>query len=138
MRKIMIGLIISILIFLIAIYGVWSSDYNEKGLVNTLTIKPEDITHISISNMKGDYKTTYDQEKINTFIYYLERLHYKRLRGDQSAYMPMKARMIYLYAGDTVDFIVPYKTEAMISYKVYQIHGGQIENAFLLDFYNSL
>ena len=68
----------------------------------------------------------------------MKRLQYKRLSNDQTSYMPMLANIIYLTDGVNEDFIVPYGQEAMISYKVYQMKGGSIDQTYILDFYNSL
>ncbi|OZU88743.1 hypothetical protein CIL03_10680 [Virgibacillus indicus] len=142
MRKtnyIIISIVLLLILFL-AIIGFKNSDYRIKNLEETLEVDPENVTRISLSHPinKGRYKSTEDEGKIEFFIEFLDGVNYRRLPGDQSAYMPMSASMIYLYEGDKVDFIVPYEQEAMISYKVYEIRNGMLENTFIIEFYNSL
>lgn len=113
---------------------------DEKSLADTLSIEPEKVDKIMISDLEsvGEYKSTTDPDKIHQFINYLNQLSYTRLPADQTAYMPRKATIIYLYDQDKQDFIVSYETEAMIDHKVYEINHGKIENSFLSDYYKSL
>jgi len=86
----------------------------------------------------GEFKTTVNQADIDMLIDYFNQFKFKRLNGDQSGYMPMRASIIYIYTEEQADFIVPYGQEAMISYKVYQIKNGPVEQQFLIHFYNSI
>src|SRR5699024_5287006 len=86
----------------------------------------------------GVSKTTKDKSKINELFEHFNQVEYKRMRGDQTAYMPTKAYIIYLHEGDYSDFIVPYNDEAMISYNVYKIKKDEITYEFLNNYYQSL
>ncbi|PAV27749.1 hypothetical protein CIL05_20260 [Virgibacillus profundi] len=142
MRKvnIMITSIVLVLVLILAVLGFKNSDYRTKTLEETLDVNPENITKVMLSNPinKGRYKSTRNKDKIEIFINHFDQVNFRRLTGDQSTYMPMRASMIYLYEGDKVDFIVPYETEAMISHKVYEIKNGRVRNTFIIDFYNSI
>ena len=111
---------------------------NNNSLKNTLSVNPENITEIKLTNFTGDYRSTTDSEKINRMIDHLSQAQYKRMLNDQTAYMPDRTRIIYLFEGDKVDFIIPYGKEAMITRKVYQVKDGQIDPEFLSDFYQEI
>lgn len=133
-------LLLAFIFLLMLILAAQYSDYRTKEFPEILDIKEEEITKIMISSpMKiGEYKTTVKQADIDMLIDYFNQFEYKRLNGDQSAYMPMKASIIYIFKEEYADFIIPYGQEAMISYKVYQIKNGPVEQQFLIHFYNSI
>lgn len=137
MKKIILLLIIFLLVMMISVSILHD---NEKTLSETLTVQPEKVDKIMISSQEeiGQYKITTNPEQINRLIDYLNQVTYTRLSGDHTSYMPMKATIIYLYEQDKQDFIVPYETEAMINHNVYKINHGKIQNAFLIDYYQSL
>ncbi|GAA0301539.1 hypothetical protein GGQ92_001351 [Gracilibacillus halotolerans] len=111
---------------------------NHKKLAETLTVKTDNITHLKITNLAGEYRTTTDPQQIQYLIDYLNTMTYKRLVDDQTAFMPTRTIIIYLFEGEKVDFIIPYGQEAMINRKVYQIEDGYIESNFLADFHDAL
>ncbi len=116
------------------------SDYRTKEFTEILDIKEKEITKIIISSplQTGQQKITTKQDDFNMLIDYLNQFKYKRLIGDKTARMPMRASIIYIYQGEDVYFIVPYGQEAMIHYEVYQIKNGPIEDHFIIDFYHSI
>lgn len=126
------------LIGLLSFFFFFVDYVSYKNLDEIMDVHPENVTRITLSNYTGDYRTTTDPDKIEEFVRHLKRLQYKRLSNDQTSYMPMLANIIYLTDGVNEDFIVPYGQEAMISYKVYQMKGGSIDQTYILDFYNSL
>ncbi|GAB3057298.1 hypothetical protein [Virgibacillus ainsalahensis] len=135
------GLLLFVLIItLMVVLAFENSDYREKDLGETLDINTDEITKITLSTpiFNSQYKTTTDQDEIETFIKYFDQVEYQRLSGDQSTYMPMKASSIYIYGEEKSGFIIPYENEAMINYRVYRIKLGKLENQFLIDFYNSI
>lgn len=137
MRKtnfLIIGLSVTILIFL-TVYGM---KHTYNNLSDLIEIDIEQITEISISDKHGHHRVTSDQKKIDELLAYLDTFHFKRIRGDQTTYMPMKAPIIYLYTDDTGEFIVPYADEAMVSYKVYKLKPSGMSHVYLQDIYNSI
>lgn len=133
-------LIMYVLILVIVGIAFQKSDYKVKNFPETLDIHFEDIEKIMISSPLhvGQYKETMKQRDIEQFTTYFDEFKYKRLLNDQTAYMPKKATIIYLYHGSDSDFIVSYENEVMVNHKVYQIIDGPIENNFLIRFYDSL
>ena len=125
------------LIITIAIMGILHSDYRDKSFEETLTVDISDITQITME-LNGMARKTTNKTKINELINHLNQLDYQRLRGDYTSYMPTKAPIIYFHTKEYIDFIVPYNTEAMISYKVYKVKRGRITNKFLFGYYESL
>lgn len=139
-RKTSIWIIFVTILLLVFLY-VLSLFMNDDILFEeTLTINSDQIDKIMISDLRktGQYKTTTDPEKIEQFLRYFGQVTYTRLSGDQTAFMPTRAAIIYLYEGEKFNYIVPYETEAMIAYKVYKINDGQIDNQFLVEYYKSL
>ena len=130
---IIIGIII---VVTVSILGLKYSGY-EKNFEETLELDKASITKLTME-IGGVSKTTKDKSKINELFEHFNQVEYKRMRGDQTAYMPTKAYIIYLHEGDYSDFIVPYNDEAMISYKVYKIKKGEITYEFLNNYYESL
>ena len=130
--------LLTILIVTLLLLAVENSDYRTKTLAETVNIDLKEVTEISLSypiSKDGVYRSTRDEEEIGYLTDYLASVHFERLIGDQSSYMPTQASMIYLYTEDESAFIVPYEKEAMIDYKVYRIKGGRIENEFLMEFF---
>lgn len=125
------------LIITIAIMGTFRSDYRDKSFQETLTVENSDIIQITME-LNGMARKTTNKAKINELIKHLNQFDYQRLRGDYTSYMPTKAPIIYFHTKDYIDFIVPYNTEVMISYKVYKVKHGHITNKFLFSFYESL
>src|SRR5690625_1485730 len=72
-------------------------EYRERDFSETLTIQFENITEVKMSDLEGNYRSTTEPEIINKLIQHFNDFHYKRLVNDQTAYMPLKTRMIYLY-----------------------------------------
>src|SRR5699024_1980731 len=130
---IIIGIVI---VVTVSILGLKYSGY-EKDFEETLELDQASINKLTME-INGVSKTTKDKSKINELFEYFNQVDYKRKRGDQTAYMPIKAYIIYLHTDDYSDFIVPYNDEAMISYKVYKIKNGEITYEFLTNYYESL
>lgn len=133
MKIVVIGVVILTLFLL----GGKYSDYRKKSFIDILEVNPEAVSRISVG-IAGEYKSTTDKQKINELLHYLDSVWYTRLQGDQTAYMPMEASIIYLYEDNQVDFIVPYNDEVMISYKVYKVKNGEISSSFLYEYYQSM
>ena len=103
-----------------------------------MTLKAEEINEIEMSDLTGNDRRTTDPEKISYILDYFDQVKYKRLVNDETAYMPAKAPILYLYGDDWTDFIVPYENEVMISYKVYQVKEGSIDPLMLEKIYHML
>src|SRR5690625_5048382 len=138
-------IVISVVLLLVLIIGammlaVQFSDYRTKHFSETMDVDVEEIDKIEISSPSrvGESKQTSKRSDLKKLIDYLDQFQYKRLNGDQTARMPMKASIIYIYIDDRIEFIVPYGPEAMITYKVYQIKEGPIENDFIAEFYEEI
>lgn len=138
-RKQMILIAITILALVsLGIYGSLYGEHSNKSLEDILTIDFSEVTKIELSNLTGDYRSTEDKNEIYIILNYLNQFQYKRLLNDQTAYMPNRASIVYIYNNDESNFIVPYEHEAMINHKVYQIRDGIIEQAVLLDMFETL
>lgn len=114
--------------------------HSDVAFSRTLTINPDKITKIVMEDpYEGTSRTTTDSDQIAAFIRHLDASRYKHLQGDQSAYMPMRAKIIYLYEGERSDFIIPYEREVMISRKVYYVKDpGALNETFADTFYESM
>jgi hypothetical protein len=119
-------------IFQLIVYAVL--DYEEFEEV--VTVDPEQVTEIEISDLSNQVHSTKDPEKIKNILDYLREFEYRRVPDDQTAYMPMNTMMINVYDGEQHDFIIPYGDEVLISHKIYQIPNGPIEESVLLDMMN--
>lgn len=126
------------LLSLLFVYAASVGANNDKQhLQDTLSTDLAHISKVEISDFGGNCRITSNRAKIKELTDYLNRVTYDRLLNDQTAYMPMNTRIIYLYEDDKTDFIIFYEKEAMINQKVYQVKG-EIAQAFLADFYHSL
>lgn len=135
----MMILILSVSVFFLFIFiGSMAPNKDGKHLEDTLSIDLDSVSKIEISNLNGNYRTTTNHAEMNVLVDYLSQVQYDRLLNDQTAYMPMNTRIIYLYANDEIDFIITYGKEAMINQKVYQVKDGEINQEFLAEFYHSL
>src|SRR5699024_8817124 len=112
--------------------------YSEKDLDDILTVQQDAITEIQMIDLSGQMRYTKDSEQITSILHYFNQFQYKRLRNDQTAFMPDHTMMIHLYSGDEHDFIIPYGDEAMVSHKVYSIKNGVIKQDELLQIFQSL
>lgn len=138
-RKSILIIIISIIsLASLTVYGVLYGEHSDKSLNDILTVELNNVTKIELSNLTGNYRSTVNEDEIHAILNYLDQFQYKRLLNDQTAYMPRQANIIYIYEHDESNFIVPYGHEAMINYKVYQIKGGNIEQAVLLEIFDTL
>src|SRR5699024_878109 len=90
----------------VSILGLKYSGY-EKNYEETLELDRASITKLTME-IGGVSKTSKDKSKINELFEHFNQVEYKRRRGDQTAYMPTKAYIIYLHECNYSDFIVPY------------------------------
>lgn len=130
--------VLLISIFQLTIYGLQNNEYSKKELDEILTVSFDDVTEISMTDLAGNERRTTNPEQIKTFLQYLDQFKYKRLMNDETTYMPMQTMSIYLYADEDIEFIIPYGKEALITHKVYSVKDGTIEQADLLELFNSL
>src|SRR5699024_10903646 len=96
---IIIGIII---VVTVSILVLKYSEY-EKNFEETIEIDKASINQLKME-IGGVSKTTKDKSKINELFEHFNQVEYKRMRGDQTAYMPTKAYIIYLHEGDYSDF----------------------------------
>src|SRR5690625_6239179 len=130
--------VLIISIFQTTLYGIQNNHYSRKDFNEILTVQPENITEIRISNFSGHGRHTTDPEQIKDIFNYFNQFQYQRLRNDQTAFMPKRTMMINIYAGENIDFIIPYGKEAFINHKVYRVKNGVIEQDLLLEIFHSL
>ncbi len=114
-------------------------DGNTQHLSEALNVNPDAVTKISLSPpAESSYNSTTDDDKIDEFIDYIEKLKYSKVRGNKPSYLPMTASMIYLYENGEVDFIVSFENKVMISKEVFEVKNGEIKHSFITDYYKSL
>ncbi|MBP1949844.1 hypothetical protein [Virgibacillus litoralis] len=112
---------------------------STQHLFETLKVNPKSITKISLSPPSdSSYNSTTEEDKIQEFIHFIDRFNYKKIRGNEPAYLPMTASMIYLYEDGKVDFIVSFEDKVMINQEVFEVKNGEIKHSFVTDYYKSL
>ena len=139
--KLMIFVVLILTLMIGVIFlAVHLSEDRTKQFTEIMDVKIDEIDKIEMSSpvKVGEYKRTSKRSDAEKLIHYLNQFQYKRLKGDQTARMPMKASIIYIYIDDRIEFIVPYGPEAMITYKVYQVKHGPVDEAFLVKFYEEI
>src|SRR5699024_3717148 len=111
----LVAVLFSIILITVVVIAFYQSDYRTNPLDDIVNVDPANVTKVSLNSpfLNTRFRSTTDPEKINTLVHYLEQAGYKRLKNDQSSYMPTRARMIYLYGDEKVDFIIPYEKEVM-------------------------
>ncbi|MUV37194.1 hypothetical protein JNUCC1_01000 [Lentibacillus sp. JNUCC-1] len=112
----------------------------EVDLAETIEIPSEEIVRVKL-NIPSDhrYRSTDNPEKIRELLDFLDDFQYESLVGNETAYIPSRASIIYFYndSGES-DFIVPYVREVMINQIFYKVKDGEIEADWLVGFYESL
>ncbi|WP_164667888.1 hypothetical protein [Virgibacillus doumboii] len=133
-----IAFILIIVTTFLAAYAMQNQGGTET-LEDILQTNPDQITKISLSTpSETNYNITTDDAKINKFITKMKQLDYKKIRGNEPAYLPMEAGMIYFYENETIHFIVAFEDKVMINKTFYEITNGKITNEFLSEYYHSL
>src|SRR5690625_3762402 len=87
---IIIGIII---VVTVSILGLKYSGY-EKNFEETLELDKASITKLTME-IGGENKTTTENTKNNELFEQVNQVEYKRMRGDQTAYMPTIAYMLF-------------------------------------------
>jgi hypothetical protein len=124
--------VFSITIFQVVTLAILSyEEINELLMIN-----PNQVDKIEITDYSNEVHTMKDPEKISDLLDYLNQFEYQRLVGDETSYMPMNTILITIYDGETSDFIIPYRQEALISHKVYKIRNGPIDPDVILRMIN--
>lgn len=130
--------VLVISIFQLAVYGIQNNEYSKKDFDEIFILQLDDITELSMTNLSGQRRSTKDPEQILSFLNYFDQFQYQRLMDDQTAFMPKRVFSISFYAGDEVEFIIPYGNEALVTHKVYSVKSGEIEQEKLLEMFLSL
>src|SRR5699024_5870744 len=93
-----VGLLLILVISAIVLAAA-SSDYRTKHFTETMDLDVDKIDKIEISSPSrvGESKRTSKSSDVKKLMNYLDQFQYKRLNGDQTARMPMKACIIYIY-----------------------------------------
>src|SRR5699024_4577209 len=77
-----------------------------------------------------------DKARIEEVLHYFDQFQYKRLRNDQTSFMPDNTLMIHFDDGERTTFIIPYKKEMMLDNKVYKLKGAALSEEKLLDVFD--
>lgn len=130
--------VIIILMTLLTAFAMQFEGDTQK-LADILEMNPKDITKISLSTpTESDYNSTTNKDKIHAFIRYMDKVNYKKIRGNEPSSLPMTASMIYMYEKSKVYFIVSFENKVMIDHNFFEVKNGRIENDFLIDYYKSI
>lgn len=113
-------------------------EYRVRDFGETLQVNIENIEEVEMSNFDGDYLQTKDNQIIISLINYLDEFQYKRLVNDETSYMPLKTRMIYIHDGNTSSFIIPYGNEVMIDNRVYVVKKGPMNEEVFANIYTNM
>lgn len=127
--------VLIISIFQITLYSIQNNEYGVKEFNEVLTVQVEHVTEISMTDLSGEERRTKHPKQIEAFIRYFNQFQYKRLRNDETAYMPNRTMTINFYDGDEIDFIIPYGQEIFVSHKVYSVKKSTINPDELLDMF---
>lgn len=130
--------VLIITVFQLAVYGIQNNEHSTKGLDEVLTVPLDNITEISMTNLSRRQRNTTDPEQIQAFVSFLNQFQYKRLRNDETSYMPNRTMTINFYSDDEMDFIIPYEQEVFITHKVYIVKNGPIRESELVELFLSL
>ncbi|MGM8365647.1 hypothetical protein ACLIBG_09205 [Virgibacillus sp. W0181] len=127
--------VLIITIFQLTVYGIQNNEHSAKDFNEIMTVQLDNITEISMIDLSGEQRCTKDPKHIKAFVNYFNQFQYKRLRNDQTAFMPKRTMTINFDTGDDIDFIIPYGNEVFISHKTYSIRNGTIEQDELLEMF---
>lgn len=129
-------LISSSIILLLIIVGSLTNSRKDLNEILTVDIHRIDKILMDTPLNKADEHITSDEKKINELLHYLQQFKYQPIKS--TAYMPMKAGIIYLYQEGKTNFIVYYGKEVMINQQLYRVIDGEIDDTFMQEYYQSI
>lgn len=130
--------VLIITVFQLAVYGIQNNEHSTKDLNDILNVDLNNITEISMTDLSANQRNTTDPEQIKAFVDYLNQFKYKRLRNDQTNFMPDRTMTINFYTNSGMDFFIPYGNEVLLTHKIYRVQHGPIDEDELMDIFNLL
>lgn len=130
--------VLIITVFQLTLYGIQNNKYSSKDLDEILTVNLDNVTEVSITDLDGAERHTTNPKQIDAIVDYFNQFEYQRLMNDQTAFMPERTMTINYYVGKEMNFMIPYGKEAFIDHRVYSVKGGTIDQATLLEMFQSM
>lgn len=123
-------------LFQLSVFAVENDEYSAKNFAEIFPLNQTDISEITVDDYSSRTHSIKDKARIEEVLHYFDQFQYKRLRNDQTSFMPDNTLMIHFDDGERTTFIIPYKKEMMLDNKVYKLKGGELSEEKLLDLFD--
>ena len=123
-------------LFQLSVFAVENDEYSAKNFSEIFPLNQADISEITVDDYSSRTHSIKDKARIEEVLHYFDQFQYKRLRNDQTSFMPDNTLMIHFDDGERTTFIIPYKKEMMLDNKVYKLKGGELSEEKLLDLFD--
>lgn len=128
--------VLFISLFQLSVFAVENDEYSAKNFAEIFPLNQTDISEITVDDYSSRTHSIKDKDRIEEVLHYFDQFQYKRLRNDQTSFMPDNTLMIHFDDGERTTFIIPYKKEMMLDNKVYKLKGGELSEEKLLDLFD--
>ena len=128
--------VLFISLFQLSVFAVENDEYSAKNFAEIFPLNQTDISEITVDDYSSRTHSIEDKTRIEEVLHYFDQFQYKRLRNDQTSFMPDNTLMIHFDDGERTTFIIPYKKEMMLDNKVYKLKGGELSEEKLLDLFD--
>lgn len=125
--------VLFISLFQLSIYAVQNDEYSAKSFTEVFPLKQTDVSEIKVDDYANRTYSIQDREQIEDVLQYFDQFQYKRLRNDQTSFMPDNTLMIHFDDGEHTAFMIPYEKEVMMNNKVYKLQNGTLDENKLLE-----
>lgn len=125
--------VLFISLFQLSVYAVQNDEYSAKSFTEVFPLKQTDVSEIKVDDYANRTYSIQNREQIEDVLRYFNQFQYKRLRNDQTSFMPDNTLMIHFDDGKHTAFIIPYEKEVMINNKVYKLQNGTLDENKLLE-----
>lgn len=128
--------VLFISLFQLSVFAVENDEYSAKSFAEIFPLHQSQVSEIKVDDYSNRTYSIEDGARIEEITEYFNQFQYKRLRNDQTSFMPDNTLMIHFDDGEHTAFIIPYKKEMMLDNKVYKLKDDELSEEKLLDLFN--
>lgn len=125
--------VLFISLFQLSVYAVQNDEYSAKSFTEVFPLNQTEVSEIKVDDYANRTHSIQGTTQIEEILQYFDQFQYKRLRNDQTSFMPDHTLMIQFDDGEHTAFMIPYEKEVMINNKVYKLQNGKLAENKLLE-----
>src|SRR5699024_7376476 len=125
--------VLFISLFQLSVFAVANDEYSAKNFAEIFPLNQTDNHKTTVDEYSSRTNPIKDKARIEEVLHYFDHFQYKRLRNDQTSFMPDNRLMIHFDDGERTTFILPYKKEMMLDNKVYKLKDGEFSEERLIE-----